>query len=244
MNAFARAATSQHARGFQLPGPLGAFADARSVASLERKMARRGYLDGADMARTFNALRANDLIWNYVGSNWLMGEDPRVRHLAWNDDSTRMPATMHSFYLRSCYVGNEFARGELELAGARLSPAGIEADLYVLAAEADHIAPWRSSFEAVRLLFQQRRALRAHVVRAHRRHREPAQPQERTLDRRRADERSEHWLATATRRDGSWWEDWAAWIATRAGSRIEPPSLGSEMHPPLGDAPGEYVHEK
>ena len=230
---------------FSDPGPLGAFADAKSVAGLERKMARRGYLDGADMARTFNALRANDLIWNYVGSNWLMGEQPPAFDiLAWNDDSTRMPATMHSFYLRSCYVGNEFARGELELAGTRLSPAGIEADLYVLAAEADHIAPWRSSFEAVRLFSSS--AVRfvltssghiAGIV-------NPPSPKSAHWTDGEPTSDPEHWLATATRRDGSWWEDWAAWIATRAGSRIEPPSLGSEMHPPLGDAPGEYVHEK
>jgi hypothetical protein len=164
--------------------------------------------------------------------------------LAWNDDSTRMPATMHSFYLRSCYVGDEFARGELELAGARLSPAAIEADLYVLAAEADHIAPWRSSFEAV-LLFSSS-AVRfvltssghiAGIV-------NPPSPKSAHWTDGQPTSDPQHWLATATRSDGSSWEDWAAWIATRAGSRIEPPSLGSEMQPPLGDAPGEYVHEK
>ena len=137
---------------FSEPGSLGAFADSKAVAGLARKMERRGYLDGTEIARTFNVLRANDLIWSYVGSNWLMGEQPPAFDiLAWNADSTRLPAALHSFYLRSCYVDNEFARGELELDGMRLDPAAITPDLYVLAAKEDHIAPWRSSFEAVRL---------------------------------------------------------------------------------------------
>ena len=112
---------------------------------------------------------------------------------------------MHSFYLRSCYVGNEFARGELELAGTRLSPAGIEADLYVLAAEADHIAPWRSSFEAVRLFSSS--AVRfvltssghiAGIV-------NPPSPKSAHWTDGEPTSDPEHWLATATRRDGSWW---------------------------------------
>ncbi len=230
---------------FSAPGPLGAFVDAKSLAGLERKMTQRGYLDGAEMAQTFNVLRANDLIWSYVGSNWLMGEDPPAFDiLAWNADSTRLPAAVHASYLRSCYASNEFARGQLKLAGKRLSPAAVATDLYVLAAKEDHIAPWRSSFEARRLFSGSdvRFVLTSsgHIAgivnppSAKSAHWTDGEP---TVD-------PERWLGSATRHQGSWWEDWAAWIETRGGGRREPPQMGNKAHPVLGDAPGNYVHEK
>ena len=104
------------------------------------------------MQRSFNLLRTNDLIWNYVVSSWLMGEEPPVFDLlSWNNDSTRMPAEMHSFYLRSCYVENQLARGVMELAGQRLDVAAVDQDLYIVAAEQDHIAPWRSAYAGARI---------------------------------------------------------------------------------------------
>ena len=128
---------------FAEPGALGVFTDEATVAKLERKMAKRGYLEADEMAGTFDMLRANDLIFNYVVSNWLMGQQPPAFDiLAWNGDSTRMPAAMHSFYLRNCYVQNKFAKGELELAGQRLDLGDVDEDLYVVAAVNDHIVPW------------------------------------------------------------------------------------------------------
>ena len=130
------------------PGVLGAFTDEKTVARLERQMAAKGVLDGSQMAGTFDILRSNDLIFNYVVSNWLMGQDPPAFDiLAWNGDSTRMPAAMHSFYLRSLYMRNELARGELELAGQRLSLADVTSDTYVVGAINDHIVPWHGSYK-------------------------------------------------------------------------------------------------
>src|SRR5262252_625768 len=107
---------------YREPGVLGAFTDEQTVGRLDRQMAEKGYLEGRDMAGTFDMLRANDLIFSYVVSNWLMGQDPPAFDiLAWNGDSTRMPAAMHSFYLRCLYLRNELARDEMELAGQRLS---------------------------------------------------------------------------------------------------------------------------
>src|SRR5215471_11567769 len=104
------------------PGVLGAFTDEQTVERLDRQMAEKGYLEGRDMAGTFDMLRANDLIFNYAVSNWLMGQDPPAFDiLAWNGDSTRMPAAMHSFYLRSLYLRNELARGIMEVKVQRLS---------------------------------------------------------------------------------------------------------------------------
>ena len=135
------------------PGVLGTFTDEKTVARLEKKMAATGVLDGAQMAGTFDMLRANDLIFNYVVSNWLMGQEPPAFDiLAWNGDNTRMPAAMHSFYLRSLYMRNELAKGELELAGQQLSLASVQNDTYVVGAINDHIVPWHSSYKTGGLL--------------------------------------------------------------------------------------------
>src|SRR4029453_11224613 len=117
------------------PGALGRFTDEETVAKLERKMRRRGYLEGQDMAGTFDLLRPNDLIFNYVVSNWLMGKQPPAFDiLAWNSDATRMPAAMHSFYLRNFYVQNNFVKGRLQVRGERLDLNDVDQDLYVVSA--------------------------------------------------------------------------------------------------------------
>src|SRR6202167_1416331 len=130
------------------PGVLGAFTDEKTVQRLEKKMAEKGVLEASQMAGTFDMLRANDLIFNYVVSNWLMGQDPPAFDiLAWNADSTRMPSAMHSFYLRSLYMRNELATGELELAGQQLSLSSVKNDTYVVGAINDHIVPWHGSYK-------------------------------------------------------------------------------------------------
>jgi polyhydroxyalkanoate synthase subunit PhaC len=135
------------------PGQLGRFVDEGTIVKLERRMARKGYLDGADMGGAFNALRANDLIFGYVVSNWLMGKQPPAFDLlAWNEDSTRLPAAMHSWYLRSCYMENQLANGTMVLGGQRLDLGAVTQDTYIVAAERDHIVPWRSSYQTTRLL--------------------------------------------------------------------------------------------
>ena len=133
---------------FSVPGALGVFTDESTVAKLEVSMAKTGFLPAENMAKTFNLMRGNDLIWNYVVNNWFKGEDPPAFDLlTWNADSTRMPATMHAFYLRSCYLENQLARGVMEIAGETLNIKSVDQDLYFLAAEQDHIAPWRSSYK-------------------------------------------------------------------------------------------------
>src|SRR2546429_8888037 len=125
------------------PGVLGAFTDEQTVSRLEKQMERQGVLEGRQMATTFDALRPNDLIFNYVVSNWLLGQDPPAFDiLAWNADSTRMPAAMHAFYLRNFYVENRLAAGTLQIAGQRIDLSDIKKPTYVVSAENDHIVPW------------------------------------------------------------------------------------------------------
>jgi polyhydroxyalkanoate synthase len=226
---------------FSDPGILSRFTDEESVAKIEKKMARRGYLEGKEMAGTFDMLRANDLIFNYVVSNWLMGKQPPAFDiLAWNNDSTRMPAAMHSFYLRSCYVKNQLARGEMEIAGQILDLKDVAEDLYIVAAINDHIVPWTSSYATIKHVSGDARFVLSsggHIAGIV----NPPGPKGWYMTADHNPEKPELWRAAAQRHEGSWWEDWANWAAERAGERIEPPRTGSDMHPVLDDGPGAYV---
>ena len=223
------------------PGVLGVFTDEKTVARLEKQMAEKGVLEGSQMAGTFDMLRANDLIFNYVVSNWLMGQDPPAFDiLAWNGDSTRMPAAMHSFYLRSLYMRNELARGELELAGQQLSLADVKNDTYVVGAINDHIVPWKSSYKTGGLMGGNVRYVLSsggHIAGIV----NPPGPKAwyEAADDNGTD--AEGWRAANSKHRGSWWEDWTAWSDARAGARIKPPHMGSRQHPAIADAPGEYV---
>ncbi len=228
---------------FSEPGALGTFTDPGAVEHLSKKIARRGYLEAKEMSSTFDLLRANDLIWNYVGSNWLMGESPPAFDLlAWNSDSTRMPAAMYSFYLSSCYVENRLARGEMELVGRRLDLGDIGAEVYVLAAKEDHIAPWTSSYRTTQLLKRVSFVLSSsgHIAGIV----NPPSPKARHWTNEALPPDPQVWLDGAACHEASWWEDWADWIGERSGEQRKPPSVGSRRHPPLAPAPGDYVHEK
>jgi polyhydroxyalkanoate synthase len=223
------------------PGVLGAFTDEKTVTRLEKQMTAKGVLEGSQMAGTFDILRANDLIFNYVVSNWLMGQDPPAFDiLAWNGDSTRMPAAMHSFYLRSLYMRNELARGEMELAGQRLDLARVTNDTYVVGAINDHIVPWHGSFKTTDLMGGKVRYVLSsggHIAGIV----NPPGPKAwyEATSHHHAD--PEAWRASARKHNGSWWQDWTEWSDARAGERVKPPQLGSRRYPPLGDAPGDYV---
>ncbi len=226
---------------YREPGALGLFTDEKSVAQLEKQMAEKGFLEGSNMATTFDLLRANDLIFNYVVSNWLMGQDPPAFDLlAWNADSTRMPAAMHSFYLRSLYMKNELARGELEIAGERLTLSDIKNDTYVVSAINDHIVPWPAAYQATHLLSGDVRYILSsggHIAGIV----NPPSPKAWYETAERNPVEASAWRESATKHNGSWWEDWAAWGAERAGALAAPPPMGSDGHPAVGDAPGEYV---
>jgi polyhydroxyalkanoate synthase subunit PhaC len=223
------------------PGVLGVFTDEPTVARLERRMKEQGVLEGAEMAGTFDMLRANDLIFSYVVSGWLMGKKPPAFDiLAWNADSTRMPAAMHSFYLRSLYLRNELAMGDLELAGQRLSLSDIKHDAYVVGAVNDHIVPWQSSYKTTRLLGGQIRYVLTsggHVAGIV----NPPGPKAWHLVGPEGVASAAQWREAAEQKAGSWWEDWAEWAAPRSGELVAPPTMGSKRYSPLANAPGAYV---
>ena len=231
---------------FSTKGQLGVFTDEATIAGLERKMAKRGYLDSNQMAHTFDALRANDLVFAYVANNWLLGKQPPAFDLlVWNKDSTRMPAKMHSEYLRSCYLNNEFAQGEFMVDGQKVDPGKVEVDTYVLSAVDDHIVPWTSGYKTTQLLGGRNRfvlSTSGHIAGIV----NPPSPKAKhwiNEDSLPADPLE--WKEAATLHEGTWWEDWATWIDGQGGPMVNAPrKLGSKEHPPIEPAPGSYVRNR
>jgi len=227
------------------PGVLGNFTDERTVEKLIKKIAKSGTLEGTSMAGTFDILRANDLIFNYVVSNWLMGQDPpSFDILAWNSDSTRMPAAMHAFYLRNFYVHNRLATGTLEIAGRTIDLSTIKSPTYIVSAINDHIVPWESAYKTTALVSGPVRFVLSsggHIAGIV----NPPSPKAWFLahdEEITAPGTAEVWRETAQRKSGTWWEDWTRWSSEIAGDMVDPPQLGSNRYPVLGDAPGRYVH--
>jgi polyhydroxyalkanoate synthase len=229
---------------FSDPGLLGAFTDAESVGRLEQRVAADGFLHEDDLSATFNLLRDNDLIWNYVASNWLMGESPPAFDiLAWNCDGMNLPVRMMSSYLRSCYVENRLAQGTMELANTPLRLDRVDVPVYIVAAKEDHIVPWTSSYDTTRLLRGPIRFIltsSGHIAGIV----NPPSTKRKywAADDDQHPEDPATWRSRAREHPGSWWEDWTVWIAERAGGRRPPPPTGSSAHPALDDAPGTYVH--
>ncbi len=231
---------------FSTKGQLGVFTDEATIAGLERKMAKRGYLDSNQMAHTFDALRANDLVFAYVANNWLLGKQPPAFDLlVWNKDSTRMPAKMHSEYLRSCYLNNEFAQGEFMVDGQKVDPGKVEVDTYVLSAVDDHIVPWTSGYKTTQLLGGRNRFVLstsghiAGIVNP------PSPKAKHWVNEDNLPVDPLEWKEGATLHEGTWWEDWATWIDGQGGSMVNAPrKLGSKEHPPIEPAPGSYVRNR
>jgi len=230
---------------FSVPGALGVFTDEATIAGLEKQMAKEGFLNSDKMAHTFDALRANDLVFAYVVNNWLLGKKPPAFDLlVWNKDSTRMPAKMHSRYLRSCYLNNEFARGEFEIDGQKLMPGKVDVDTYILSAVDDHIVPWVSGYKTTQLLGGNKRfvlSTSGHIAGIV----NPPGPKAKhwTNDAMPAD--PQEWKANAQLQDGTWWQDWTAWIDKQGGASVAAPRrLGSKEHPPIEPAPGSYVRAR
>ncbi len=230
---------------FSKPGSLGVFTDEATIAGLEKQMAKKGYLDAGSMAHTFDALRANDLVFQYVSNNWLQGKKPPAFDLlVWNKDSTRMPAKMHSRYLRACYLNNEFARGEFEVDGRKLDPAKVDVPTYVLSAVDDHIVPWVSGYRTTHLLGGENRfvlSTSGHIAGIV----NPPSPKAKHWTNDQLPMDPQEWKDNATLVEGTWWDDWTTWIAQQGGPKVAArTALGSTDYPPIEPAPGSYVRTR
>jgi polyhydroxyalkanoate synthase len=231
---------------FKEPGDLEVFIDEEQLRQLEEQMAEKGYLEGGSMANTFNMLRANDLIWSFVVNNYLLGKEPFPFDLLyWNSDATRMPAAMHSFYLRKMYQENKLVEpGGITLAGVPIDLRRVRQPVFMLSTKEDHIAPWQATYAATQLFKGPIKfvlAASGHIAGvinhpdANKYHywtdkEMPADP--------------EAWLAAATQKPGSWWPEWQKWVAKFGNGKVPARKPGDGKLKPIEDAPGSYVAVK
>ncbi len=232
---------------FSEPGVLGVFIDEDFVAWRESTIGRGGLVHGRELAVTFNFLRPNDLVWNYVVSSYLKGEAPPAFDLLyWNSDSTNLPGPMYCWYLRHTYLQNELREpGRLICAGVPVDLGEIDVPTYIYGSREDHIVPWHGAYESTKLLAGPLRFVlgaSGHIAGVI----NPASKGKRShWIGESLPEKADDWLAAATEHPGSWWPDWAKWLAEFAGERVPAPKQpGNARFRALEPAPGSYVKEK
>lgn len=227
---------------FENAGDMKLFMDEEQLEALDRGMAEKGVLEAKELNRTFSLLRANDLIWSFVVNNYLMGKEPFPFDLLyWNDDSTNMPAAMHSFYLRKFYGENLLTKaGGISVDNMPIDIESIETPAYFLSTREDHIAPWKATYAGSRILSGPvtfTLAASGHiagVVNA------PGRKKYCYWEALEKTDDPDKWLKGAQQHEGSWWPHWQKWIATFSNGETEARKPGKGIEP----APGTYVKIK
>jgi polyhydroxyalkanoate synthase len=233
---------------FTEPGELGLFIDESQVSLLEAQMAQTGYLTSGQMAGAFQLLRSNDLLWSRLINQYLLGETDQVNDLmAWNADATRLPARMHSDYLRHLFLHDDLAQNRYRVDGRPVSLADLKIPVFLLGTVTDHVAPWRSVYKLHYLTGAEvtfaltSGGHNAGIVNPPGNPRRHYQIMKSAAGERRLD--PDRWLATAPDNKGSWWPAWHEWLRERSGAPVEPPRMGLPGARALDDAPGRYVLE-
>jgi polyhydroxyalkanoate synthase subunit PhaC len=236
---------------FSDTGVLDVFIDEAQVAMREQTIGNGGLMPGRDFTSAFSSLRPNDLVWNYVKSNYLKGEEPPPFDLLyWNADSTNLPGPMFCWYLRNMYLENNLRRpGKLSVAGAPIDLSKIDAPAFVYGSREDHIVPWAAAYESLSLLNSKKRNRNRFVLGASGHIAgviNPPAKKKRSYwinDKPAAD--AETWLSGATEHPGSWWPEWDKFLAKHAGEKVRAPrKFGNARYKPIEPAPGRYVKVK
>ena len=224
-------------------GDLRVFIDERQINTIEQQMkSQKGILGAASMVQVFNLLRSNDLIWNYVVRNYLLGQDPAPFDLLyWNADATRMPEKLHLYYLRECYVKNALSLGKMVLNDTKIDLSKVKTPVYIQSSRNDHIAPYKSIYRSAHLYGGPVRFVMAgsgHIAGVIN---PPAAKKYQHWLNKDLPEEVDQWLDGAKEHKGSWWPDWEKWLRRKSGTKI--PALDPETGPltAIEDAPGSYV---
>lgn len=236
---------------FSEPGELALFIDESQLSLLEAQMARKGYLRGDQMSGAFQMLRSYDLLWSKMVNEYLLGERRPMNDLmAWNADATRMPAKMHSQYLRRLFLDDDLSEGRFPVDGRPVSLGDITLPVFSVGTEKDHVAPWKSVYKLHYLSPAEITFVlasgghNAGIVS------EPGHPGRSYRIGMRAPGAGyvdpDTWRAGTPQAEGSWWPAWTAWLQARSGARVRPPRTGAATrgYPVLADAPGQYVMER
>jgi polyhydroxyalkanoate synthase len=238
---------------FSEPGEISVFIDPAQIAMLDAMMAKKGVLDGMQMAAAFQLLRSYDLLWAPLVNNYVRGKRAQLNDLmSWNADATRMPRRMHTEYLRRLYLENELVRGAFEVEGAPINLSSIQIPVFNVGTETDHVAPWRAVFKTraytrspdfTFLLTSggHNAGIVSGPQNVKRRYRMSTWRDATTAPG------PDEWLAQAPLAHGSWWPAWRQWLVDHSSSdRVPPPAMGNpaEGYAATTDAPGEYVHQR
>ncbi len=243
MDSFASATFFTTLVDFEKAGELSVFVDEDQIQAIERKMREKGFLDGAEMASTFNSLRSNDLIWSFVVSNYLMGKEPFPFDLLfWNSDSTRLPEAMHSFYLRNMYQKNLMREpGGISMANVPINLGDIDVPTYFLATKEDHIAPWPGVYQGMKRFGGESKfvlAASGHIAGVI--NPPAAEKYSYWTNEQKLDEQGD-WLESSVEKPGSWWIDWQSWVLSNTGQQVPARIPGKGKLSRIEAAPGSYV---
>ena len=232
---------------FHDTGEIGLFIDEASVQARESNIGAGGLLSGRELSTTFSSLRANDLVWNYVASNYLKGQKPPAFDLLyWNSDSTNLPGPFAAWYMRNMYLENALKDpGRLAMCGVKVDLSKLKMPAYLLATREDHIVPWQSAYRSTQVLGGDCRFVlgaSGHIAGVI----NPASKNKRShwIGGNAAKE-AQGWFESAEEKPGSWWKDWASWLSAHSGKAVPAPKQpGNKSFKPIEPAPGRYVKEK
>ena len=234
---------------FSEPGDLGIFITDEQIKAIEDQMNSVGYFDGKNMAAAFNFLRPGDLYWNYVVNNYLLGNQPTAFDmLYWNSDSTRLPAKLHSDYLRSMYLHNKIVKKEYKFKDLILDLSKIKTPMFHVATTEDHIAPWKSVFSGLKNYNNQCKFILANsghiagIIQG-----KDAKPGKQYFydnDQVTVQSPPTDWLDSASKQDGSWWPQWISWLEQFSGKNKKINEINLNKFKELYPAPGKYVIEQ
>ncbi len=228
----------------------GALMSANGLELAKRRAAKKGIVKGNDLARGFAWLRPNDLIWNYVINNYLMGDDPPAFDvLFWNADATNLSAALMGDFLQLFETLAFTKHGEVEMAGHKIDLSKVTNDLFILGGTTDHITPWRACYRSTQLfgskdvtfVLSQAGHMQAILN-------PPGNPKAKYFMSKKAGHPPadvDDWLKGTEEVPGSWWPLWMDWVQQRSGKQVAAPkAAGNKKYPPLEAAPGLYVLEQ
>lgn len=229
---------------FKNPGEVSIFVNESSIAMIEQEMNSKGYFDGRYLSNSFSLLRANDLVWSFFVNNYLLGQTPMPFDLLyWNADPTNLPTNMYSYYLRNMYLNNLLKESSnLSLFGTPIDLSKIDCNSFFLAANEDHIAPWQSVYEGLKLLKGNKTfclASSGHVAGVVN---PPAMSKYNYKTNKDLTFTSESWFINADEHQGSWWSYWLTWLEDNSGELIK--SIDYDSLKSIELAPGKYAHKR
>ena len=235
---------------FSDTGVIDVYIDEAQVALREQTIGKGGLMPGRDFTSAFSSLRPNDLVWNYVKSNYLKGEDPPPFDLLyWNSDATNLPGPMFCWYLRNLYLENSLREpGKLSVCDASVDLATIDAPVFIYGSREDHIVPWTAAYESSKLLNSKKKGRNRFVLGASGHIagviNPPAKKKRNYWTNDKQPASADAWLKGATEHPGSWWKEWTKFLAEHAGGQVQARKFGNKKYAPIEPAPGRYVKVK